>query len=334
MLTATTQTAGNLQTGKSATEKALNSVQRLHPAASEHPHQYRPFIEISSLTHLPRAHPYGPALEIGSSSPLPNAHQYCPAIEFSSSAPSPYAHHYNPTLDSRPPSSFVQSQPYSFPLYQELSEGFRNPHQCNPTPEADVPAASRNSHHQNTSLDPSLFERFKPTLQYDTLVNSPLQQGAECSHQNFALLHSALPEGFHYYPQYNIAAVERLATDYGQARIFVQPFEAASLAGFQIQRQAYSPGDSSSAGYLQSFTAPIPDDGTEGEPRRAIRESDCSVDAAEQNVWHMAMNRHGVYRPDGEIRCAEDGTMQWREKEGARWCKFSQSSRKINNSFV
>lgn len=291
-------------------------------------------MDISSLNHLPRANPYDPAPEIGSPTPLPNAYHSFPALVFGSSAPSPYAHQYNPNLDSsRLPFSIAQSQQYDSPLNYELPEDFRNPPQCNPTGEANVAAVFRNSQHQDTSLDPLLFERSEPTFQYDHLVTSALQQGAECTHQNFAHLHSALPEEFQYLPQYNIAAVERPSTHYGQTQVLGQSFEDPSSVGFQIRGQAYSPGGSSTLGSLPSLAAPIPDDGTEGEPRRAIIVVDCSVDAAEQNAWHVAMNRHGVYRPHGEIRYAKDGTMQWREKEGSRWCKFSQSSFKIYNSF-
>lgn len=334
MLTATTGTTGNLQTGTGATGKALSPVQKLPLAASQYLHQYRPAFENTSLTHLPCAHPYGPTLGIGLSAPLSNAHQYCPALGFGSSPPSLYAHQYNPTLGARSLSSIAQTKHYNSRLDQGLLEGFRNPHHCNPTAKADVPAAPRNLQHEDTGLDHSLFERPKPTVQYDILVTPRLQQGAGSSHDNFALFHSALPEGFQNSPQCNVAAVERPATHHGQARVLSQPFEAASSAGFQTQGQAFSPGGSLSVDSLQSLTAPIPDDGTEGVPMRATKEVDCSVDAAERNVWHRAMNRHGVYRPNGEIRWAEDGTMQWREKEGARWCKFSQPSRKIHNSFV
>lgn len=301
---------------------AFSPVHKLHLAASQHRHQYRPTSEISSLTHLPCTYPYGPALEIGLSAPLPNAHHHSPALEFGSSAPSPYAHKYNPTVGSSPLSSIVQAQCYNSLLDHGLSEGFRNPHQCNPSAEVDVPAASRNLQHRVTSLNPSLFERSKPTLQYNTIMTSPkLQQDAEFSH-----VHSALPEEFQNSPQYNVAAVERLATHHMQARIFGQPFEAVSSTGFRIEGQTYSPEGSFRDGSLKSLTpAPMPDDGTKGEPIRGTIELDCSVDAAEQNVWHTRMNRHGIHRPNGEIRYTEDGTMQWREKAGARWCKFSQS---------
>lgn len=328
MLTATTETAQSVQTGKGVKGKAFSPDQKLDLAASRHLHQYRPTFEISSLTHLPCARPYGPTLEIGLSAPLPNAHQCSPALEFGSAAPSLYAHQYNPTLDSSPLPPQVQIQRYKSLLDHGLPKSFRNPHQCNPTAEVEVPGASRNSQHRVTSLDPSLSERFKPTLQYDGLVTSPSQQGAGSSH-----VHSA-SEGFQNSPQYNVADVERLATHHRQARALGQPFEAVSSAGFQIQGQEYSPGGSVSDGSLQSLTAPISDDGTEEEPMRGTIESDCSVDAAEQNVWHTEMNRHGIYRPSGETRHNEDGTLQWREKVGTRWCKFSQSSCKIHNSFV
>ena len=66
-------------------------------------------------------------------------------------------------------------------------------------------------------------------------------------------------------------------------------------AGFQAQASNHE-GDSL-GGSLESFTAPIPSDGAEAEPRRAIRESECSVDAAEQNIWHVAMSKYGVTVP-------------------------------------
>lgn len=322
MLKATTQTTENIQTRKGATGMAFSPVHKLHLAASQHLHQYHPTSEISSLTHLPCTYPYGSALEIGSSAALPNDHHHSPALEFGSSASSPYAHQYNPTVDYSPLSSIVQAQRFNSLLDHGLPEGSRNPHQCNPSAEVDVPAASRNFQHRVTSLNPSLFERSKPNLQYNTIVTSPnFQKDAE-----FSLVHSALPEGFQNSSQYNVAAAESLATYYRQARVLAQPFDAVSSACFRIQGQTYSPQGSFRDGSLKSLTpAPMPDYGTKGEPTRGTIESDCCVDAAEQNVWHTRMNRHGIHRPNGEIRYTEDGTMQWREKAGSRWCKFFQS---------
>lgn len=308
------------------------SVQRLHLVSSQRLHQCGPAFDLSLLNHLPCAQQYNPALEIGPSAPPPNAHQCCPSFEFGSSAPSPYTHQYNPTLDSGPFSFIVQPQQYDSPVDYDLPEDFKNPHQYNPTAETDARAAFQNSQHQGTGLDPALFERCQTTLQYNPLVTPTSPQSAECSWQNSALFQSAL-QGFQNSPQNHPAAFKRLATHHREARVLSQSFEAASssLTSFQTQRQGYSSGAGSSVGSLQSLTEPI---GTEAEPMQAIEESECSVDAAERNVWHMAMNKHGVYRPNGEIRFSEDGTMQWREKEGARWCKYSQSSRKIHNSLV
>lgn len=309
--------------------KASSPTHKLHLDESQHPHQHRPFFENNSLTHLPPAHSYvNPALEIGSSDLLSNAYHRSPALAFGSSAPSPYAHPYqtNPN-SSRPTPSIIQSHQYDSPLNHELPAGSRNPQQCIPTAETDVAVIFRNSQHQHTSINPSLFENFNPTLPHDTFGSSMLQQSAQCSHLDLALPHSALPEEFQYYPQSNIAAVERQGNHYEQARVFDQPVETAPQAGFQILRQEYSLGSNSSVGSLRSVAAPILDDEMEGAPSRTIIATNCSVDAAEQNVWHTAMKSHGVYRPKGEIRYVGDGTLQWRERKGTRWCRCSQSFR-------
>lgn len=122
MLTATTQTTGNLQTAvNSATGKALNSVQKLDVASSRHPHQYRPVLDISSMNHLSPAHPYDIVPEINSSASLPYAHHYFPALDIGSSAPSPYAQQYNPNHHPSLPSSIVLPQPYDSSLNYELN---------------------------------------------------------------------------------------------------------------------------------------------------------------------------------------------------------------------
>lgn len=323
------QATGNLQLEKDALGKASNPTHKLHLNESQHLDQHRPFLEISSLTHLPPVHSYSnSALEFGSSALLPNPYHCSPALECGSLASSPDAHQYqtNPN-SSRPTPSIVQSHQCNSPLNHELPTGSRSPQQCISTAETDVPAIFRNSQQQNTSFKPSIFESFKPNFPHNTFGGSPLQQSTQCSHLDLALLHPALPEKFQYYPQPNIAAVKRQGNHYEQARGFDQPLETASEAEFQIQRQAYSLGGNSSVGSLRSVAAPIPDDETEGGRSRAIIRTNCSVDAAEQNVWHTAMKSHGVYRPKGEIRYVEDGTMQWRERKGTRWCRCSQSFR-------
>lgn len=50
----------------------------------------------------------------------------------------------------------------------------------------------------------------------------------------------------------------------------------------------------------------------------------CSIEAAQRGLWHVAMNRNGLYRPRGMVQVLENGIMQWREKENTRWCKFLQ----------
>ncbi len=57
------------------------------------------------------------------------------------------------------------------------------------------------------------------------------------------------------------------------------------------------------------LTALISDAGTEAELMREIIEPECSVDAAEQNVWHMAMNKNGAHHLNGEILYSRDGTI-------------------------
>lgn len=76
--------------------------------------------------------------------------------------------------------------------------------------------------------------------------------------------------------------------------------------------------------------APIPKRGTEAESEPTLSSIDrsmdvgCSVEAAQRDLWHEAMNKHGIYRPRGVVRVLPNGLTQWREHARTRWCKSFQ----------
>ena len=303
---------------------------------------------VSASSHV---HHYDPALEFNSLTPSHHAQRYNPLLEFGLPASFTQAEQYNPALEFGSQSSVAQAQEYDFLLDPELPEGFRDPHQYNNAAEADVPEGFQNSQHYDPSLNLGWFEGFQTTFpydpaldpvlpecseysqeydtgidpaapdtskyspQYDPLLTPMLPEGSEYCQQHAPLLYPALPDGFQNSQQYNLAAAENTAARRRQARGSSLRPEVAPSAGFQAQASNHE------------------GDGTEAEPRRAIRESECSVDAAERNIWHVAMNKHGVYRPSGELQRSEDGTMQWREHERGRWCKCSQSSDEVHSLF-
>ena len=157
---------------------------------------------------------------------------------------------------------------------------------------------SEYSQEYDTSIDPAAPDTSKYSPQYDPPLTPTLPEGSGYYQPHAPLLYPALPDGFQNSQQYNLAAAENTAARRRQARGSSLRPEVAPSAGFQAQASNHE------------------GDGTEAEPRRAIRESECSVDAAERNIWHVAMNKHGVYRPSGELQRSEDGTMQWREPKG------------------
>lgn len=290
-------------------------------------------------------HHYDPAIEHGSLPPSHHAQQYDPTLEFESPAFFTHAEQSDPALGLGLPSAVSQAQQYDFLLHPESPEGFRNLHQYNHAVEVDVP---ENSQHYDARLIPACDQGFQNAFQHDPRlipafhdigidsaipetseysrqygprITPALPEGSEYCQQQAPLLYPVLPEGFQSSCQQNLAAAQIPACRHRQARGSGSRPKDLSSAGFQAQID--NPEGHSPDGFLQSFIAPIPDDvGTEAKPRRATREFVCSVVAAERNVWHMAMNKHGVYRPSGELQRFEDGTMQWREHKRGRWCKY------------
>ena len=155
-----------------------------------------------------------------------------------------------------------------------------------------MPASFTQAEQYDPALEFGSQSSVAQAQEYDPPLTPTLPEGSGYCQQHAPLLYPALPDGFQNSQQYNLAAAENTAARRRQARGSSPRPKAAPSAGFQAQASNHE------------------GDGTEAEPGRAIRESECSVDAAERNIWHVAMNKHGVYRPSGELQRSEDGTMQ------------------------
>lgn len=269
---------------------------------------------------------YNPALEVGSLIPSHQAQQSDPIFDFSPTF-FPDTEQYDPDLEFGSPFSVAQAQQYDFPLHSELpeaikhseyyssglisaSEGFKPT--FNPLPIAAF---------HDTGIDYGIPDSSEYSWRYGPRITPALHEGSEYQQQD-PRLYSTMTEGFQPFFQHNLITIQKAATHRGLDSC---PEAVLSSSGFQAEM--HNPEGDSLDGFLQSFTGPIPE--AREEPGLAIRESECSVDAAERNVWHVAMNKHGVYRPSGELRLSEDGILQWREHETDRWCKYSQPSDEI-----